>query len=66
MHHCDAEAGTVSEEHGELGHGGQGWQRDAGLLVRPAQLAIDATDAGDIRTVMKAIVGVNRPCKNHS
>lgn len=24
LHHLDAEAGTVTEEHGELGHGGQG------------------------------------------
>jgi hypothetical protein len=30
LHHLDAEAGTVSEEHSELGHGAQGWRLDAG------------------------------------
>jgi len=46
-----------SKQHGELWHGGQGWQRDPDLLLHPAQLATDATGAGDVRTVMKAIVG---------
>lgn len=57
VHHLNADACTVSKEHGELGHGGQGWQRDAGVLVHTAQLATDDTGAGDVRTVMKAIVG---------
>ena len=35
---CGAAAPPSSEEHGELGHGGQGWQRDAGLWVRVAQV----------------------------
>jgi hypothetical protein len=30
LHHLDAEACTVREEHGELGHGSQGWRLDAG------------------------------------
>ena len=38
LHHLDAEAGTVTEEHGELGHGGLGWLGDAGLWVCVAQV----------------------------
>jgi len=30
LHHLDAKAGTVGEEHGELGCGSLGWLRDAG------------------------------------
>ena len=30
LHHLNAEAGAVSEEHGEVGHGAQGWQLDGG------------------------------------
>jgi len=30
LHHLDAEAGTVSEEHRELGHGSPEWLCDAG------------------------------------
>jgi hypothetical protein len=29
LYHLHAEANTVSEEHGELRSGGQGWQGDA-------------------------------------
>ena len=57
LHRLDAEACTFSKQHGELWHGGQGWQRDPGLLVHPAQLATDATGASYVRTVMKSIVG---------
>ena len=38
LHHLDAEAGTVSEEHSELGHGGESWHRDADLWMRVAQV----------------------------
>ena len=34
LHHLDAKAGTVGEEHGELGYGERGWKRDAGRLMR--------------------------------
>ena len=57
LHRLDAEACTFSKQHGELWHGGQGWQRDPGLLVHTGLLATDDTGAGDVRTVMKAIFG---------
>jgi hypothetical protein len=30
LHHLDAEAGTIGEKYGELGHGGLGWHGDVG------------------------------------
>lgn len=44
LHHLDAKASTVTEEHGELGHGGQASNvmlADCGELESYAEIAYD-------------------------
>ena len=43
MHHLDAEAGAVREEHRELGHGGQAWHLDGDRRGAPVQRAACTT-----------------------
>ena len=38
LHDLDSKASTVGEEHGELGHGGPGFQSPQHRLWRPAQI----------------------------